>query len=201
MVRRRRAGFVALGVLVPVLAVTVAHGDPGRRPDDVAPAPPSQSGVQSIEVAPNGNVRKAVGEPAGLTLPGSDTSFFELVVENIAVLTSCPGRGVTASPVHGHFIVIDVVATMSAEVAALADGGDEVYMPIVAEAFRITGRNGEVAPIGPTEPSWACYEDDQLAAAFLGPGESTQGLIVLDSPVATGILSYEPAGPGWEWEF
>lgn len=195
----RSLGVLALATL---LASTAARGNEvPSLPDDLATAAPSGTGVATMVVAASGNIKKELGEPAGLTIEGSDTSYFEVVVEDVSVRTSCPGRGVHTAPLRGYFVVVELSSTMNADVSQLPGGGSEVFMPLVAEAFQIIGPQGQEVPPGPTDASWACFENADLAAPFIGPGESTAGLLVLDSPFESGTLAYEPAGPGWQWEF
>lgn len=195
----RGLGALALASL---LAATAARGEEAPSlPDDLAIAAPSGTGVTTLEVAASGNIRKELDEAAGLTIDGSDTAYFEVVVEDVSVRTSCPGRGVRVAPLRGYFVVIELSSTMDANVSRLPGGGADVFMPLVAEAFHIIGPEGQEVPPGPTEASWACFENADLAAPFVGPGESTAGLLVLDSPFESGTLAYEPAGPGWQWEF
>lgn len=199
MVRTWIAGaFVVLAGTVATVAVA--------NPDapDVAATAPSDTGVTAIEVAPSGNLRKDLGEHAGLTLPGSDQAHFEVVVNDIAVVDSCPSRaidGVERRPEYGHFVVVDLTASMSDDVASAVPGGADLFMPLVPDAFALVGRDGSITAQPLTDASWACFEDDALAAPFVGPGETTSGLVVLDSAVDSGTLVYAPAGPGWEWDF
>lgn len=183
-------------------AATVAAANP----DDprVAVAAPPDTGVTAIEVAPSGNLRKSLGESAGLTLAGSDHAHFQLVINDVAVIDSCPSRagdGVEHRPEYGHFVVVDLTATMSAEVVTAVTGGADLFMPLAADAFALVGQEGSVTAQPLTDASWACFEDEVLAAPFVGPGETTSGLVVLDSAVAAGTLVYAPVGPGWEWDF
>lgn len=194
---------VALGA-VALLALTQVTNPAGgadaatpAQPDDVATSAPADTGVTAIEVAPSGHLRKEFGEPAGLTLAGSATAYFELTVVDVTVVTDCPARGVDVAPEHGYFVLVDVAASMSAEVAALVPGEADPFMPVTADAFSIAGENLHTL----TDSSWACFEAEDLAPPFVGAGETVRGLVVLDSPVAAGTLVYAPAGTGWEWKF
>lgn len=199
MVRNWIAGvFVALGATL----ATVAAASPDQ--PDVAEAAPSDTGVTSIEVATSGNLRKQVGEPAGLTRPGSDHAHFEVVIDDIAVVRSCASRAIDAVervPEHGFFVVVELTARMSDDVATTVPDGENLFMPLAADAFTVVANDGSITVQPLTDASWACFEGDVLAAPFVGPGESTSGLVVLDSAVDAGTLVYAPAGPGWEWDF
>lgn len=203
---RSRIGM-AFGVAA-VLALSLASGtalsqagasNPSPA-DDVAASAPSDTGVTSIERAPSGNLRKDLGEPAGLTLAGSDMAYFEITVNDITVLTDCPGRGLDVTPEYGYFVVVDVTATMSADVAGVVPGGPGLFMPVTADAFDVVG-SGAVGDPTLTDASWACFDAAELAAPFVGVGETVDGLVVLDSAVPAGTLVYAPAGTGWEWQF
>lgn len=191
------SALVVFGAGITGQAVGVAP----ETPHDVATEGPSGSGITSVRVAPSGNVEKDIGESAGLTLAGSDHAYFEFVVEGIEVLVSCPGRGVTVPTRNGYFVVVNLRAQMSDAVSQAVKGGSELFMPLTADAFRLVGADGPVAAETLTDASWACFGSDVLAEPFVGPGEETAGLVVLDSPISSGTLVYAPAGRGWEWTF
>lgn len=190
-------GAGALMVLAQGAALGGADAVNPAPPDDVATTAPAGTGVTAIEVAPSGHLRKELGEPAGLTLADSDTAYFEITVKDVAVVTDCPARGVDVAPEHGYFVVVDVTATMSADVAALVPGEADPFMPVTADAFSIGGTDVPTL----TDASWACFEAEELAPPFVGSGETVDGLVVLDSPIPAGTLVYAPAGAGWEWQF
>lgn len=198
MVRTWIAGAL---VALAGTAATIATATPDA--PDIAGEAPSDTGVTTIEVAPSGNLRKDLGESAGVTLPGSDRAHFEVIVHEIAVVDSCPGRvtGAERTPERSHFVVVDLTARMSDSVATDVLGGADLFMPLSPDAFALVGQDGSVRTDLLTDAAWACFEDDVLAAPFVGPGEGTSGYVVLDSDVDSGVLVYAPAGPGWEWEF
>lgn len=170
-------------------------------PDDVAQRAPLGSGVTAIEVAASGNIRKDLGEAAGLSIAGSEVASFEFSVNDIAVVTSCPGRGVDVAPTLGYFVVIQISAAVRADLGAGLGGGEELFMPLVAEAFDVVDADGTPRAL-PTEASWACFDDAVLAPPFVGAGEAASGKVVLDSAVASGTLVYAPGdAAGWEWQF
>ena len=179
----------------------VATGAPVRDSDDIAIEAPSGSGVASIELSASGNIAKGLGESAGLTLAGSDRAYFEFAVEGVSVASSCPGRGLQLAPRNGHFVVIHIRATMSSDVIEVLPSGSDLFMPLTADAFELVGADGPVSVETQTDASWACFGPDALADPFVGPGEATEGLVVLDSPITSGTLVYAPSGAGWEWVF
>lgn len=193
--RMTMVAAAALGVATAFVVggATTASDSPG----DIASEAPAQTGVTSIEVAPSGNIKKDVGEPAGLTSVDGEV-YFEIRVDDISVATTCSGRGVDAPPEHGYFVIIELSARVADYVG---EAPPDVFMPLTADAFSLVGADGPLAVATSTDASWGCFEDDMLAAPFVGVGESTTGLVVLDSPLAAGTLVYAPGGGGWEWEF
>ncbi len=200
---RRNGRVTRLAILGAVAAFAggaAAGAAPWEPPDDVATRPPVDAGTTSIDLRPSGNLHKELGEPAGLTTATGEGVYFEITVRDIAVRTSCPGRGVQAPPRHGYFVVVDLQASMSDKVEEVV-GGADVFMPLTADAFAVVAADGTRTTATLTDASWSCFEDDALAAPFVGPGETTSGSVVLDSPVASGTLVYAPGGVGWEWDF
>jgi hypothetical protein len=199
------AAFVVTGVAYS--AVATAGGPSEATADDaattgVAAAAPEQLGGGPVEITSRGDVRKDLGEPAGLSLAGTDEVGFELTLEAISVQSTCVGRGLSVSPENEVFVVVDLVASIPPELPDAVEGGDALYMPLGAEAFTIIGPDGEVQPGVATDAAWACLEDDDLAAPFVGPGEVVSGRVVLDSTMTSGSVVYAPqGGPGWAWEF
>jgi hypothetical protein len=208
--RARRIGrWIGATVLLAVAggaAAASAASDPGR-PDplpgsEVATAAPPTSGAGAIQVTARGDVHKDLGEPAGLTLAGSGDVHFEVVVRSITAQRSCAGRGVAATPVHGTFLVVDLTASMPSDVMDVVGAGPEVLMPLGAEAFLVVGPDGAAHHATLTQASWSCLDESDLAAPFVGPGETVSGKVVLDSPVERGRLVYAPTGDvGWSWGF
>lgn len=196
-----------MAAVVPVLlgsgaAATLAEDVVTEAPPpEVALEAPPESGVTSIEVAPSGHVRKVFGEPAGLTVVGSSRAYFEITIEDVRPTTSCPGRGVSVAPEHGYFLVVELTASVSEDVSSAVAGGENLYMPLTADAFDLASGDGPIETQTSTDASWACFEDADLAPPFVGAGESVGGIVVLDSHLDTGTLVYAPGGAGWEWEF
>lgn len=220
----RRARAVGIAVVAAILAVagaivvtlelrataspssfptTQGLPDPAPEPSaaGVATAPPAEVGTGTVEVSDSGNVLKDLGEPAGLTLAGSERAFFEITVRAITVTTSCPGRGVSVAPLNGYFVVVEIAASMPDDARAAAGSDADLFMPLAADAFRVVGPDGVERTDTLTEASWACFPDEELAPPFVGSGEAAAGKVVLDSAVDQGTLVYAPAGPGWEWNF
>jgi hypothetical protein len=183
-----------------------ATAQPGPAPSTseplgVASTAPDGAAAGSPEVSERGNVRKTVGEPAGLATADGEV-FFQMSVDAAQLAATCPGRGVDVSPANGHFLVLDVTVTLSADAATSADPGQDVYMPLVAETFDVVGPGGALQETTVTDASWACFENDELLPPFLEPGQTASGKVVLDSANDSGVVVYAPDGAaGWEWEF
>lgn len=172
-------------------------------PSDVAERAPADADLDGpVEVSDDGHVVKDLGEPGGLTVAGADTAYFEIAVVDMAVVTSCPGRGVALPPANGYFVVLDVTASMRADIGDVIDGGADLFMPLGADAFRVIAPDGTETGRTLTDASWACYQDADLAPPFVGAGELASGKVVLDSATDRGTLVYAPGGgAGWEWAF
>lgn len=169
---------------------------------DVATTAPDGVGAGPVEVSGRGHVLKDLGEPAGLTSTRGDDVIFQISIDAARVTATCPGRGVDVSPANGHFLVLEVTATLSEEAATAADPGQDVYMPLVAETFDIIGPGGAPQETTVTDASWACFEGDELLPPFLEPGTTVSGKVVLDAANDSGRVVYAPDGAaGWEWEF
>lgn len=198
-------GALALG-LGALLSATGSAADATHDNDDgglgVAAAAPDDTSAGTPELSEHGHVRKDLGERAGLTSADDGAVFFEITVDDATVTTTCPGRGVDVRPANGHFLVLDVTATLSSDATAGGDAGQDVYMPLVAETFSIVTPEGGLQETTVTDASWACFEDDELLPPFLEPGQTASGKIVLDAANDSGVVVYAPDGlAGWEWEF
>jgi hypothetical protein len=205
------SGGLAL-VLAALLSATTSTADPATSGEAattsstdgfaVAPTAPAGTGAAPAEVSERGHVRKDLGEPGGLTDGADGGVLFEISVDAARLSATCPGRGVDVSPANGHFLVLDVTASLSPDAADGADPGQDVFMPLVAEAFDVVGPGGAVQETTVTDASWACFDDDELLPPFLEPGGTVSGKVVLDSASDSGVVVYAPGGEaGWEWEF
>lgn len=156
---------------------------------------------EDVEVNDSGDVEKTEGEEGELVDGETDEVMFSIAVSDIAVIESCPGRIDTeVMPENGYFITFEVESSMAADMAS-DSGEDDVFLPLLAEAFEVLDADGESVGSG-TESSWLCFEPDVLAPAFVGPGEEASGMVVLDSSVEHGSIRYAPDGQaGWTWEF
>ncbi|MFB0835489.1 hypothetical protein ACX8Z9_10420 [Arthrobacter halodurans] len=146
------------------------------------------------------NLPKTIGEKAEL-VGGDGTAHFTLSVARIRTATACPSRaGGTAQPENGMFLILDVTASLSDDVPRAA-GGEDPYMPLVADAFHIDGADGTEEGTA-TEAAWGCFEDEDLAPAFLSPGDTAAGKVVLDTAHRHGKVVYDPEdNGGWSWDY
>ena len=201
------AGGLALGVATLLSAATSTADTPNAPTSSadglaVATTAPEGTAAAAPEVSERGHVHKDLGEPGGLTDAADGGVIFEISVDSVTVSTTCPGRGVDVAPVNGHFLVLDVAASLSADAADGAAAGEDVFMPLVAEAFDVVAPGGTLQETTVTDASWACFDDGELLPPFLEPGGSVSGKVVLDSASDSGVVVYAPDGEaGWEWEF
>jgi len=196
------AVWVGSSALSPSATVAAARAPyDGAAVADTVPPDVAGSGAEVV-VGDTGNVEKLEGEAAGLTDEAGRHAYFSITVESVAVRSSCPARAASVGrPDRRYFLAVDVSASMSAEIPGVVDGGADVFMPITADAFRVLDEGG-VERGGPSPAAWACFEEPDLAAPFIAPGESTRGLVVLESDVSTGWIAYQPVpGRGWQWAF
>lgn len=196
------AAGVGSSALSPSATVAAARAPyDGAAVADTVPSDVAGSGADVV-VGETGNVEKREGEPAGLTDEAGRHAYFSITVESVAVRSSCPARSASVSrPDRRYFLAVDVSASMPAEIPGLVDGGADVFMPLTADAFRVLDADG-VERGGPSPAAWDCFDESELAAPFIGPGESTRGVVVLESDVSTGWIAYQPVpGSGWQWAF
>lgn len=150
------------------------------------------------------NVEKKVGEAAVLA-DDSGKRLFSIEVEHITRTSNCPARvgSFTMKPDRKTFLVLDVVATMDQRITDEVDlAKDDVFMPLVAQAFSVMGTNGVIDREVASEASWGCYADDVLAPAMITPGQKVHGKIVLDVPYSSGTVVYDPNNNGgWSWPY
>ena len=136
-----------------------------------------------------GNHMARIGESIRAKLPDGTLT---LVIDAISVAESRPGRGVTAEPQLGRFLIIDATATFE------ATGVGEMFMALSPDTFGIASLDGIEQSFVATEGSFACY-DTELLPLFLDAGQTATGKLVLDSASTHGFLIYAPDGQGWEW--
>lgn len=156
----------------------------GGVPVSATTSTPSATGTHGAEAV-------AQGQPVEVTF---EYGTLELVLEDVEVATTCPGRATpTQAPAFGHFVILHVTAAFS---------GDGSYAPISAEMFSLATSEGAGQVVSSTDASWACLEDDELLPPFVDEGDSVTGRIVLDSRTDHGRVTYGPLEDSdWFWSF
>lgn len=178
----------------PVPAATEAPSDVEQ---DAQDAP--------IDTAPNGDILATVGEQSGLVGPDG-TSAFNITVTDLGLESECPSKledGTTFAPENGRFLVADVSATLTQDFASMTDH-DTPFLTVDSDVFEIVDLNGVTQSDSHTVSAYGCYTNDQRIVPFVNPGESVEGLVVLDTDLEHGYLVYNPwgvDGSGWRWEF
>lgn len=151
------------------------------------------------------NVLKDVGEEAGLVDEKTDKPLFTINVSKVTVTDTCPSRipDMNFSPENGSFLILDIEASADEALAAKTNGTkSETYMPLIAEAFSVTGNDGSIERNVTSQAAWSCFDDSQLVPAVVNPGESVKGKLVLDVSNNTGTVAYDPENNGgWSWKY
>ena len=160
------------------------------------------SPTATIELTVRGNILAAVGQLVATPVDVEAGTTLALTVRDIRVVDTCPGRGQPVqSPTLGQFVVIDVAAEL------VAEGGEDPaqvpsYAGLGAERFGIVDPDGVAQEVSVTDASWACFEDEEILAAFVEAGQGVSGLVALDSRTDHGTILFIPGeGIGWEWDF
>lgn len=184
------------------LGVGESDADAG---DATPAAEGSDAAVGEIATAANGDVLAEVGEASGLVGPDGDSAF-SIIVRQLRTEKECPSKledGTTFIPENGSFLVADVAAVMDPEFAAMT-AQDTPFLTVDSDAFGLLDLNGVIQENPYTVAAYGCYSNDQRIVPFINPGESVEGLVVLDTDLEHGYLVYNPwgvEGSGWRWEF
>lgn len=206
----RRALCVAGGAVV--LAGSVALGTVAAQ-SDKAPGL-EQQGPEAMEVDPTSgatvtmdtmdNVEKNVGEAAVLADDEGDR-LFSLEITKVTAAKDCPARvgSFRLTPKNGTFLILDVEASLDRDIAhKVAGTEEEMFMPLVSQAFSVTGPTGVIEREVASESAWGCLGEDELAPALVNPGQKVTGKIVLDVPYEGGTVVYDPnSNGGWSWPY
>lgn len=191
MAARHGRAAALLGAVVAVLA-SCASPDDGSpvmgSPDSGTPpwTSPTPSATTTHAAEP-----VAMGQPVEVMF---EDGTLELVLEDVEVAETCPGRAApTQAPAFGHFVILQVTAAFS---------GDDSYAPISAEIFSLATKEGASQIVSSTDASWACFEDDELLPPFVDDGASVTGRVVLDSRTEHGRITYGTTEDSdWFWSF
>lgn len=171
----------------------------------VATASANPTTGAEIRIDKHDNVQKKPGEKAGLIDETTNRSYFTIEISNTQLLDQCPARvgDIKLKPTRSKFLVLDVKASMAKDIPQkVASGPDEIFMPLIAEAFSVTSPNGKIDRKVASEMSWGCFDDSVLLPAVLNPGESVKGKVVLDVGTTRGTVAFDPENNGgWSWPF
>lgn len=193
------AGSLALGTVAA--NSTKAPGPQDQGPSALAVNPASGDKVATDNLD---NVVKDVGEAAGLT-DDAGNRVFSLDLKKATVASDCPARvgSFRLTPEKGHFLILDVKATLAQNAASKVPGkDDEVFMPLATQAFSVMDQHGVIDREVSSESAWGCLGDDELASPLVNPGQTVSGKIVLDVPYGSGTVVYDPDNNGgWSWPY
>lgn len=158
-----------------------------------------------VKIDQHDNVQKKEGEQAGLVDEKTKKSYFSIEVTNTKLVDHCKARvgDVMLKPERTKFLVLDVEASLSKDVPKKISGTtDELFMPLIAEAFSVVKPDGKIDRNLASEMSWGCFDDAVLLPALVNPGQSVKGKVVLDVDTTRGKVAFDPENNGgWSWPF
>lgn len=204
------AGLAILGVCAGAIGLgTAANSDEWKLPADLTAGPAiaeiNPSTGAEVKIDRFDNVQKKAGEAAGLIDEETNTNYFTIEVTNSQLLGSCNSRVGKHSlkPTRSRFLVLDVKASLAASVSQKVGGSaNDLFMPLVAEAFSVTTGNGTPERNVTSETAWGCLDDAVLLPAVVNPGQSVSGKVVLDVDAIKGNVAYDPENNGgWSWPY
>ncbi|MBN1091987.1 hypothetical protein JKP75_04985 [Blastococcus sp. TML/M2B] len=203
---RSRAALVP-AVVLALAATACGHAD--GEVGVIATVTPSSSSAAptTAAVAPidagaelneRGNIVKAVGEPGGIrrTADPEAPTVLTFTVEDMVINPECDS-GFELAPATANYLGIRM------RVETTPDYDPRQLRTISEYDFAILDADGTPLPdvIGNGQ---VCFgEEDELSHRRFGPGLAYEGWVVLDMPIRTGTLVYQPADQpnGWEWAF
>lgn len=203
-------GLAILGLSAGAIGLgTAANSDEFKLPADLLAGPAiaeiNPSTGAEVKTDRFDNVQKKAGETAGLLDEKTNTNYFTIEVTNSQVLDSCTARvgNHRLKPTRSRFLVLEVRASLAASVSHKVGGSDnELFMPLVAEAFSVTTGNGTPERNVTSETAWGCLEDAVLLPPVVNPGQSVSGKVVLDIDAPRGKVAYDPENNGgWSWPY
>lgn len=150
------------------------------------------------EKSDRGNIVKQIGEVAAVAPDGeAGEPLVEFVVTDIETDAECSSE-YAQEPANGNYIVISMEVTTSPKLA------DEEFLTswgISEHEFQVFGEDGkrENDSVG---NAFMCLSDNERLPYDIGPGQTVEGKLALDSAHDTGVVAYVPAllQAGWEWE-
>lgn len=199
------AGLAAWGIAT----TAVANSEEWKLPDDLAAGPAIAEldpvTGDSVKTDRFDNVQKEAGQAAGLVDEKTNKNYFTIRVTKTALLDECDARVGSAKlkPTRSKFLVLDVKASLAASVGEKVGGNaQELFMPLVAEAFSVTTSSGAPQRNVTSETAWGCFDDSLLLPPVVNPGQSLSGKVVLDVDALQGKVAYDPEETGgWSWPF
>lgn len=193
----RPSGVAAALLLGLALAGCTSEAPKPKAPEveAVDPDPPGTETENKSPVSERGNLIKTVGEPAGISQPGSTENAVDFVVVSIETDPGCTGEFAAEHPVENGSLVR---VQMEVSTNAAYDG---VFMPHSVN-WKWIDANGVTMNGSPdSTAAYACINDAERLPIQIGPGEKAAGAIMFDVTGTEGTLVFSQ-GPdtGWEWE-
>lgn len=198
----RRSALPALSLALALSACGFSDAEDGDA-DGTAPTGTSTSSTAPAAGTPadlneRGNVPARIGEEVAIR-PSTDPEeppALTLSIEDVVVDAVCDDDS-EEPPENGHYIAFRMRASATAEF------DPREVVPISDYDFTVIGPDGDtIDPV--SEAGQACYGPPRLIQNMrIGPGYEYEGWMVLDVPVTTGTLVYDPGQVpyGWEWPF
>ena len=158
---------------------------------------------EDAQVDNDGNVVKQLGEAAELSTPDGHP-LYEVSVTSMYEIPDCEARvgDHRISPAGDTFLVAEVEASVSEDIVGITGMSvEEAYLPLVHDAFHVTTTDGEISE-GVHGEYFGCFNEEELLDPFLGPGEESEGLLVLDVVGEPDTVTYDPDNTGgWSWQY
>lgn len=151
------------------------------------------------EKSPRGNLIKKIGETASVATEGGEGDVLvEFAITDVATNADCTNE-YADEPANGNFVVVTIEATTMPELAEqeyMTSWGFNPY------DFHIVGDDGK-RENDSTGTAYSCLSESESLPFEIGPGQTVEGKVALDSAYEKGVLVYVPGsvGAGWEWEF
>jgi hypothetical protein len=162
-------------------------------------SPPAGSGTEEpdAELNERGNIPLELGEQAVIrpSVDPDEPPLLTLSVREVVVDPVCDDDS-EEPPENGHYVALRLRAEASPEF------DPRVITPIADYDFTVLTPDGSADPVTPA--GRACFGPPRLIQNMrIGSGQEYEGWMVLDVPVTTGSLVYEPGqeANGWEWQF
>jgi len=197
----RRSVLPALSLTLALTACGFSDASDGdgdaTGPTSGTTAASETDGIE-VELNERGNVPMEVGQEAAVR-PSSgpdEPPSLTLTLEEVVVDAVCDDDS-EVPPENGHYIAILLRAT------ATEDFDARLVNPIADYDFTVIGEDGDTYP-PVSEASRTCFGPPrQIQNMRIGPEYEYVGWMVLDVPVTSGTLVYEPGQVpyGWEWQF